>query len=305
MSKMLWELKAPLAIAKAKEDMGLNNIFKYMRYYRMYIDRVRWTCKDMDLTNRIENILFWRGKVALVADPVYELIVCEIDAEKRDPNGNLVSVDVSAENGYKRTGLKVGKNVVILYADQTHFAPVLYIWAISNEIITREDIIETQDNMLRKPIIVAGEGAKLDNAMTTMQNVLSSVAWFNYNPKSRGGENILSPTGLEVLNLQLGNAYKGKELWESRGKFEDLIKDYLGYTTVNNQKKERMVQAEISSSQSICKTFYKSAMKMKDECVKQVKDILGRDLKLEKMLEQEEVEDNGQENKMEDSNESN
>ena len=26
MSKMLWELKAPLVVAKAKEDMGLDNI---------------------------------------------------------------------------------------------------------------------------------------------------------------------------------------------------------------------------------------------------------------------------------------
>lgn len=306
MSKMLWELKAPLAIAKAKEDMGVNNIFKYMRYYRMYIDRVRWTYKNIDLTNRIENILFWRGKVALINDPVYELIVCEIDDEKRDPNGNLVSVCVSAENGYKRRNLKVGKDVVILYADQTYFAPVLYIWAIANEIIIREDIIDTQDNMLRKPIMVAGEGAKLDNAMTTMENVLSGVAWFNYNPKNKGGENILSQQGLEVLNLQVGNAYKGKELWESRGKFEDLIKDYLGYNTVNNEKKERMIQAEVSQSESICDTFYKSAMKMKDECVKQVREILGRELKLEKMLEKEkEVQDNGQENKMENPNQSN
>ena len=305
MSKMLWELKAPLAIAKAKEDMGLNNIFKYLRYYRMCIDRVRWTFENIDLTNRIENKLFWRGKVALAKDPVYKLVVCEIDVEKTDPNGNIVKVDVSAENGWHRKNLEVGKDVVILYADQTRFAPVLYIWAIANEIITREDIINTQDNMLRKPIIVAGEGAKLDNAMNTMQNVLSSVAWFNYNPKSKGGENILAQNGLEVLNLQLGNAYKGKELWESRGKFEDLIKDYLGYNTVNNQKKERMIQAEVSQSESICNTFYQSAMKMKDECVKQVKDVLGMDLKLEKMLEKKEEEDNGsKKDKVEDTDKS-
>ena len=306
MSKMLWEVKAPLVIAKAKEDMGLNNIFKYLRYYRMYIDRVRWTYKDIDLTNRIENLLFWRGKVALVSDPVYDLVVCEITAEKRDPNGHIVKLDVSAENGYKRRNLEVGKDVVILYADQTYFAPVLYIWAIANEIIIREDIIDTQDNMLRKPIMVAGEGAKLDNAMTTMENVLSGVAWFNYNPKNKGGENILNQQGLEVLNLQVGNAYKGKELWESRGKFEDLIKDYLGYNTVNNQKKERMIQAEVSQSESICNTFYQSAMKMKEECVKQVRDVLGRELKLEKMLEKEEEEvNNGQKNQMENIDESN
>ena len=301
MSKMLWELKAPLVIAKAKEDMGLDNIFKYLRYYRMFIERVRWEHDGKDYTNTIETKLFWRGKIALVSDPVYSLVACYIDAEKIDPNGHIVKIDVSAENGYKRKNLVVGKDAVILYADQTTFAPVLYIWAIANEIIEREDIIKTQDNMLRKPIMVAGEGAELDEAMAKMANLLSGVAWFNYNPKLKQSGNILADKGLEVLNLQLGNAYKGKELWESRGKFEDLIKDYLGYTTVNNQKKERMIQAEVSQSESICNTFYKSSMKMKDECVKQVKDVLGKELKCDKMLEQEkEVEDNGnQEAKME------
>ena len=294
MSKMLWELKAPLAIAKAKEDMGLNNIFKYMRYYRMYIERFKWKYKDIDLTNRIENKLFWRGKVAFVKDPVYGLVVAEIDEEMTDPNGTLVKVSVSAENGYKRKNLEVGKDVVIMYADETRFAPVLYIWAIANEIIEREDIIDQQDNMLRKPILVTGEGAELDNAMAKIGNVLSGVAWFNLNPKTKKDGNIMLDKGMEVLNLQVGNAYKGKELWESRGKFEELIKDYLGYSSVNNQKKERMIQAEVSQSASVCDTFYKSALKLKEEAKKQVKEILGEELELEKILEEEkEVEEYG------------
>ena len=308
MSKMLWELKAPLAIARAKEDMGLNNIFKYMRYYRMYIERFAWTYKNpegikIDLTNRIENKLFWRGKVALLMDAVYGLIVAEIDDEKTDPNGHIVTVSVSAENGYKRKNLKVGKDVVILYADETMFAPVLYIWAIANEIITREDIINQQDNMLRKPILVTGEGAELDNAMAKLGNVLSGVEWFNLNPKTSKDGKIMLDKGMEVLNLQVANAYKGKELWESRGKYEELIKDYLGYTSVNNQKKERMIQAEVSQSESVCDTFYKSALRLRDNCVEDVKSVLGAELEFEEVLEQEkEVEDNGnQENQMADS----
>ena len=304
MSKMLWELKAPLVIAKAKEDLGLNNIFKYMRYYRMYLERFAWKHKDIDLTNRIENKLFWRGKIALVKDPVYELVVGEIDAEKTDPNGTIVSISVSAENGYKRKNLKVGEDAVILYADETMFAPVLYIWAIANQIIEREDIINQQDNMLRKPILVTGEGAELDNAMTKLANVLSGVEWFNLNPKGKKDGNILLDKGMEVLNLQVGNAYKGKELWESRGKYEELIKDYLGYTSVNNQKKERMIQAEVSQSESVCDTFYKSALRLRQECVKRVKEVLGLELELEEVLEKEkEVEENGsEENYMENSN---
>lgn len=301
MSKMLWELKAPLVIAKAKEDMSLNNIFKYMRYYRMFLERYKWSYNGQDFTNRIENKLFWRGKVALCKDPVYGLIVADIDAEVVNPNGIIEKVTVSAENGWKRKGLEVGKDCVILYADETKFAPVLYIWAIANEIITREDIINQQDNMLRKPIVVAGEGAELDDAITKMGNVLSGVEWFNLNPKKKGAEGILSQKELQVLNLQVGNAYKGKELWESRGKFEELIKDYLGYSSVNNQKKERMIQAEVSQSVSVCNTFYKSSTGLREKCVDEVKSILGENLEFEKILEEEkEVEENGsEENQME------
>ena len=296
MAKMLWELKAPLVIAQAKEDMSLNNIFKYLRYYRMFIERYKWTYKGQDLTNRIEQKLFWRGKVALCKDPVFGLVVAEIDAEKTDPNGNIVSVSVSAENGYKRKNLEVGKDVVILYSDETRFAPVLYIWAIANAIIEREDIIKQQDNMLRKPIVVTGEGAELDNVMTKMNNVLSGVEWFNLNPKQKGGDNILTSKPLEVLNLQVGNAYKGKELWESRGKLEELIKDYLGYSTVNNEKKERMITAEVNQSTSICDTFYKSATYLREDCVNKVKEVLQEELELEKILEQKkEVIENGSE----------
>lgn len=301
MSKMLWELKAPLAIAKAKEDMGLDNIFKYLRYYRMYIERFKWVYKDKDLTRRIENLLFWRGKLAFIKDQVFGLLVCEIDSEKVDPNGEIVSVDVSAENGYKKKNLKVGEEAVILYADETRFAPVLYIWAIANEVLLREDIIRQQDNMLRKPIVVAGEGAELDNAMAKIGNVLSGVEWFNLNPKTKKDGNILLDKGLEVLNLQVGNAYKGKELWESRGKLEELIKDYLGYSSVNNQKKERMINAEVSQSQSISDTFYKSAVSLKEKAKEQIKSVLGEEIKLEKILEQEkeeEVKPNDKENDM-------
>ena len=298
MAKMLWELKAPLAIAKAKEDFSLNNIFKYMRYYRMFIERFKWRTKEgQDLTNRVENLLFWRGKVAFVKDTVFGLIACEIDEEVKNPNGELVKVSVSAENGYKRRNLEVGKDVVILYSDETHFAPVLYIWSIANGIVEVEDIINSQDNMLRKPIVVTGEGAELDNAMAKVENVLSGVAWFNLKPSDTKGGNVLTNKPMEVLNLQVGNAYKGKELWESRGKREELIKDYLGYTSVNNQKKERMIQAEVNQSTSICKTFYDSSVELREKCKEDISKVLGIDCEFIKILKEEEVkEDDSKEN---------
>ena len=58
MQKMLWELQAPLAIAKAKEDLGVDNIWRYLRYYKMYMARFKWVVGDKDYTNAIENILF-------------------------------------------------------------------------------------------------------------------------------------------------------------------------------------------------------------------------------------------------------
>lgn len=282
MSKMLWELKAPLAVAQAKENMGLGDIYKYLRYYRMYMSRFSWEVDGVDLTRRIENLLFWRGKCAIYNDSVLGVVVCEITSEKVDANGTITEVNLSAENGYKRFNKEVGKEVVILYADETTFAPVLYIWAIANKIIEREDIIDSQDNMLRKPIMVKGEGEDFDNACAKMQNILSGVAWFN--TKTKGKSTALSNEEVEVLNLQVGNAYKGKELWESRSKYEELIKDYLGYMSVNNDKKERMITDEVNESNAVCETFYNSAVTYRELGVKQSKEI-GITIKLTKNLE--------------------
>ena len=55
MSKMLWEVWLPQAIAKAKEDVSRADLWKYARYYRMYLERFRYTYKGQDLTNEIET----------------------------------------------------------------------------------------------------------------------------------------------------------------------------------------------------------------------------------------------------------
>lgn len=301
-TKMLWELKAPLALAQAREDMGLDNMFKYLRYYRMYLSRFAWKYNEEDFTERIEKLLFWRGVCALVKDVSYGLVVCEVDEKsiKMNPNGKPVSLDVSAENGYKRRNLKVGEDVVLLYADESHFAPVLYIWAIANKILVREDIIDSQDNMLRKPILIAGEGEELDNAMVQAMNILSGVQWINTKPKKKGSAgNIMLENPAQVLNLQVGNAYKGQELWESRKQYEELICDYLGYTTTKNEKKERMNTLEVKNDNSVGETFYKSSVRCREEAVK----LFGNELKFEKILNKEEVQENGsKENDLENTN---
>ena len=292
-TKMLWEVRAPEIIARVKEDFSVNNIWKYLRYYRMYIERFALYHNKMNLTRRVENLLFWRGKVAFVKDVVFGLVVAEIDREETNPNGVLISVDVSAENGYKRKNLKVGKDVVVLYADETHISPVLYIWAIANEIVDREDIIRTQDNMLRKPILVKGVGEDFDNALVKASNVLSGVAWFNEKSK-KGKDNVMSSEEMEVLNLQVGNAYKGAELWDSRKHFDELLCDYIGYVTVKNEKRERVNTLEVENENSVGRTFYKSAVRLHEDCVKQIKEVFGEQVEFKKMLEiEEEVKEDG------------
>lgn len=284
MSKMLFELKAPLAIAQAREDMGVDNIWKYLRYYRMFLARFNWIVDGVDLTKRIEYLLFWAGKCVLYKDPVLGVVVGRITDEVKDPNDNVISVNFTAENNYRRFNKKVGKDVVIIYADESNIAPVLYIWAIAKGIINTEEIIDSQDNMLRKPIAIAGKGEDFDNASALAENILSGVAWINTGKKGAKGGNILQENGMEVLNLQAGNAYKGKELWDSRSHREELIKDYLGYMTVNNEKKERMITDEVNESNAVCNTFYKSAVRYREQASKEANNI-GITVTLEKNLE--------------------
>ena len=297
MAKMLFELKAPLWIAKAREDMGAENLWKYLRYYNMFVSRYGWKLKServRDLSHAIENRLFWSGKCALVKDITYGVIVAEVTNEIENPNGEVVRIDAIAEHGWKRKNLKVGEDCVLLRADETYVPPVLYIWAIANEIISREDIINSQDNMMRKPIIVTGEGEEFDNGVNKVMNVLSGVAWFNYNPKAKANNKaLLNDKPVDVLNIQAGNSYKALEIWDSRKHYEELICDYLGYESVKNEKRERVNTLEVTHGNSICSAFYKSATKMRKQGLEEAKKI-GIELELEENIEQEkEVIDNG------------
>lgn len=297
-TKMLFELQLPPFLAKAKEDMGMNNIFKYMRYYRMYTSRFAWKVGDKDYSYVIENTRFWRGMVCFVKDAITnELVVLTVDDKsiKYDYNGKIEKLSASNDNSYVRKNLTVGKDCVLLYSDSTHLPPVLYIWSVGNSILEVEDIIKQQNNMLRKPIIIYGQGEEFDNALNKAMNVLSGIEFINLKPKSGKGS-IMEDMGTGVLDLQVNNAYKGKELWESRGKYEELIKDYLGYSSVNNQKKERMIQAEVSESKSVCDTFYKDAVRLSEQAVEDIKKVLGIEVEFIKNLEQEEVKEDDKEN---------
>lgn len=300
-TKMLFETWLQPAIAKAKEDMGLNNIWKYLRYYRMFLERYTWEDKESgtDLSYEIEKTLFWRGQVMLVKSSLYGTVVCEIDDKswKYDVNGKAKYVSGTSLNGTKFKDKEVGKDCVIIYSDSTHLPPVLYIWSMANNILEILDIIKQQNNMLRKPILVAGEGAGFDNAVNKVMNVLSGCAWFNFNDRKGKGNSMLPEEPVQVLNLQVGNAYKGIELWDNAKHFEEYICDYLGYTTTKNEKRERMNTLEISNENSIGMTFYKEQTKERENGLKNAEKI-GIKLRFGKLLEIEEGKDNDSEEKM-------
>lgn len=304
MSKMLWELELPVDIALAKEDLSKNNIWKYMRYFNMYLSRYRLIAtvdgKEEDISYPYFSKILFGGRVGLIKDPAYGLCVGRVVEEKQDPTGKITKAQFEYDNGKVRTGLAVGKDLVIAYSDMTRIPPILYLYTIAQKINIKESIIDQQDNMLRKPIIVTGEGEDFDNAMNNANNVLSGIEWINTKPKGKGGKktSILDNDEMKVLNLQLGNAYKGSELWDSRKHYEELLCEYMGYTTVKNEKKERMNTSEVNNDNSIGKTLGKSAEMCLKTMIKDVKEVLGINIRLEKVLEeekseQEEVTENG------------
>lgn len=294
MSEMLYQVRLPVDIARMKEDLSMNGLGRYLRYFNMFMSRFRFYVEDKDLSFRLFYKLLFAGKVAFVADVAYEgLIVAEVTDEKKDPNGYVVEIDARAEGNWRRKGLKVGKDCVLLYNDMTHVPPILYLWAIANEVIDKEMLINQQDNMLAKPILVTGEGEEFDNAMNNAKNVLSHIAWLSTKANNKGnkGKNVMSEKGMEILNLQMNNAYKGAELWDSRKKYEELICDYLGYTTTKNEKRERMNTKEVVNENSVGITFYKSSVKCLEDAVKDIKNVFSKKARLEKILEEEKEDD--------------
>lgn len=297
MDKMLWEVKAPLWVGAVKEDIGLGNLYKYVRYFDMFLSRFTEKVNGVDYTWSIEYNLLWSGKVCLCMDKALtKLMVLKIDTEYKDANGNITKVDASGENGYKRKGLVVNQDCVIIYADSTRLPPIIYLWCIANQIIDIESIIVQQNNMLRKPILISGSGEAFDNAMNNLANVLSGVEFINTKSKKSKADNIMSDNEMVVLNLQTNNSYKGAELWQSHAHYEDFIRDYLGYPSVNNEKRERMITDEVNQTQAFAKANYDSSVYNREQGFKMAKEVLGVDIEFNKVLKWEEQKEEVTEN---------
>lgn len=303
MSKMLWELTLPVEIAEAKEDLSKNNIWKFMRYFKMFMSRYRLKAtidgKEQDITYDYFSKILFGGYVGIKVDAVYGLCVGRLSKEKEDANGVIETATFEYNNGKTVSNQKVGKDIVVAYADMTRIPPILYLVAIGSKIISKEAIIDQQDNMLRKPIVITGEGEDFDNAVNNANNVLSGIEWIN--TKKKAGKNkkgtLLDTSEMQVLNLQLGNAYKGAELWDSRKHYEEFLCEYMGYTTTKNEKKERMNITEVENDNSIGQTMGKADEICIRQMIKDVKEVFGVDIVLEKILK-EEVSDNGSEEDM-------
>lgn len=298
MSKMLWELELPVMIAEAKEDISKNNIWKYMRYFKMFMSRYKLVAKvdgeEQDITYDYFSKILFAGRVGIIKDPVYGLCIGRISQEREDANGLIEKATFEYNNGKTVSGKRVGKDMVVAYSDMTRLPPILYLIAIGNKIITKEAIIDQQDNMLRKPIVITGEGEDFDNAVNNANNVLSGIEWIN--TKKKAGKNkkgtLLDTSEMQVLNLQLGNAYKGAELWDSRKHYEEFLCEYMGYTTTKNEKKERMNTTEVENDNSIGQTMGKADELCLRKMIEDVKKVLNVEIRLEKILK-EEVSDNG------------
>ena len=294
-------------VAQLKENLGADTVYRLLRWYKMYMARYGWIVtidgREKDVSRLVEYATLFNSRIVFVRSQAYGLLVGtvsdkDLEGAKRNPNKELTKVTVTFKDGTTQK-CTVGKDCVIMESDVTGLPPFLYLLRVALLICEKEDIINQQDNMLRKPIVIAGEGEELDNALNNLANVMSGVAGFNYNPKKKGAGkgNILAEKAIEVLNLQVGNAYKGSELWDSRKHYEEFICDYLGYTTVKNEKKERMNTNEVVKDNSIGQTVRKSADEIRERAVKETKSVLGIDIKLIKRLE--EVEENGQDKSME------
>lgn len=304
MSKYLFEPKLPLWIGEAKEGLGEIQLARMLRGYKMFMTRFKWYVNGKDLTKVIEEKLFFKGYVGLYYDKIAEeLYALDVQDVVKDPNNEIVRCSGLGNNGYEKKNLIVGKDIVIVYADITRLPPLLYVWELTSRINEKEDIISQQDNMLRKPILVKGSGLEFEELASALQNTLAGVSFVNTSKKSKS-QNALLENPIEILNLQTNNSYKGGELWESRSQYEDLLRDYLGYPSVNNKKRERMITAEVSQSTSVAETNYKDAEMIRDKAVEEVKSLFSVEVKLEKLLTWEDKEvvdnDNGKDNISED-----
>lgn len=250
--------------------VGFINI--YDRLVELAVSSFEWKNLPDTVDQRyMELSLFHDGRCIFFKDDVlgYLSLRCNSSGEY-DIYGNPVVREAYADNGYTNTLEET--NSVIIYNNYLKKPCFSTIEEYALRIAELDRIISINVNAQKTPLLIVCD----EKQRLAMRNL-----WMKYegNQDAIFGTNELKPNSIQVLNTDA--PYRADVLYEMRTQLWNEALCYLGVSTVNTEKKERLLTDEVNKNLGATYASVYTRLNMRQIACEQINKMFGLNISVE------------------------
>lgn len=273
------------------QEAEYKNDFRFNLYYNalkmIALAQFKWkNLPDTVNEDYLERTLFEKGSCYFFKDEIY-LCLMGVGQEAFDVYGNPSRMSVQGYDGSYYNNSLTNKNCVPIYNNQLRY-PSTTMTVEYAEILS--DISRSIDVNLESvkttPLIMCDEESRL--------SIINAFAQRRKNvPAIFGKKDFSTNFEYDMLGMKNKEMFVSLELQQL---FTLKWNEYLtlrGIPNVTVQKKERMIQDEVSRMQGGILTFAESYLKMRKLACEQINNMFGLDIDVEMIFNESEGEESG------------
>lgn len=248
--------------------------YKNNRLYLYYFNRLKelaismfeWKNLPSSVDARfLELTLFDDGQCLFFKDEVmgYLSLQCTIGG-KFNVYRTPIDRRAFATNGYQNN--LNDTNSVIIYNNMLRENTIGAVEMFAKRLYDLDSIIEVNANAQKTPVLITCD----ESQRLTLQNVY--MQYIGNQPVIYGNKN-LDVNGIKVLKTDA--PYIGQMIYELKINIWNEALSYLGISTVNNVKRERLITDEVQRNLGGTYASRYSRMNMRKEACKKINDMFG------------------------------
>lgn len=256
--------------AREFEESAYKNSKLYLYYFNrlkeLAISMFEWKNLPSSVDPRfLELTLFNDGQCLFFKDEVmgYLTLQCTIGGQF-----NVYRVPTNrrayATNGYQNNLDET--NSVIIYNNMLRENTIEVVDMFAKRLYDLDSIIEVNANAQKTPVLITCD----ESQRLTLQNVY--MQYIGNQPVIYGNKN-LDVNGIKVLKTDA--PYIGQMIYELKVNIWNEALSYLGISTVNNVKRERLITDEVQRNLGGTYASRYSRMNMRKEACKKINDMFG------------------------------
>ena len=248
--------------------------------YRIYYDRLKelatsmfeWKNLPDSCDERfLEMALFESGKALFFNDEELGYLALRCASAGQWNVYNIPTVRRAyASNGYNRQ--MTDKDSIIIYNNYLHTNCAYDVKFFALKLWNVDRAIDVNANAQKTPVLIHST----EQQQLTLQNL--------YQQYDGNQPFIFADKGLDLQNftvLKTDAPYVADKLYQLKTQYWNEALTYLGIVNLNIQKKERLIQDEVTRNQGGTIASRYTRLQMRKQCVKQINKMFGLDMDVE------------------------